>query len=78
MNAEKIRAAVEKAAKTKQKMAMFYFQVLIHADEIRKEDDLVQFSKEILPDHSKPSTGIKQMLRLDEVIKEQGYVLKKA
>lgn len=67
---EPIKSAVHRAAETKQKMAMFHYQVLKHAHELQGIDPK-GFCKEL----SVPASYAREfekMIALARVIKQQG------
>lgn len=76
MPIEKIALKIKEAEKRKKKIAMFHFQSLIHADEF-KGVDAVQFCREIGMRDSF-ATEFRKMLSLSQIIKDEGYILKKA
>ena len=76
MPIEKIALKIKEAEKRKKKIAMFHFQSLIHADEF-KDVDAVQFCREIGMRDSF-ATEFRKMLSLSQIIKDEGYILKKA
>jgi uncharacterized protein (DUF924 family) len=68
-----IAEAVHEAEQSKQKIAMFHYQVLIHAEELRGVD-AVEFCKEIkVP--TTYATEFRKMISLAELMKEQGATI---
>lgn len=70
MQTAEIAAKVHKAAQEGKKIAMFHYQILIHAEEL-KDVDPIEFCKEIGVLESY-KTEFKKMLRLAELMKEIG------
>ncbi len=70
-----IAEAVREAEHRKQKIALFHYQVLIHAEELRGVD-AVEFHKEIkVP--TTYATEFRKMISLAELMEEQGATIKK-
>ena len=73
MAVKDISARVHSAGRNKQKIAMFHFQILIHANEL-KNVDAVAFCKEVgVPDTY--ATEFRKMLGLARLMEEQGVRL---
>jgi hypothetical protein len=70
---EQISAAIHSAAATKQKLAMFHFQVLKNADDLVGTDPK-DFCKEVSVPPSW-ATEFRQMMALARLMKEQGSKL---
>jgi len=70
---EQIKAAIRGAEAKKQKLAMFHFQVLKHADEL-EGINAKDFCKEVLVPESY-ATEFTQMIALARLMKEQGSKL---
>lgn len=75
MIVKEIGEAVHEAEIKKNKIAMFLYQILIHADELRCVD-AVEFCKEINVPESY-ATEYRKMLSLAALMKEQGATIKK-
>ena len=70
-----IAEAVHNAEREGNKIAMFHYQILIHADELRGID-AIEFCNEInVPESYK--IEYKKMLNLAQLMKEQGSSMKK-
>lgn len=70
---EMIKAAVQNAVATEQKLAMFHFQVLKHADALNG-CDAASFCHDVaVPETYR--TEFRQMMALARVIREQGLSL---
>lgn len=70
-----IAEAVQEAEQKKNKIAMFLYQVLIHADELRGVN-AEEFCKEIKVPTSY-ATEFRKMISLAALMKEQGVTIKK-
>lgn len=70
---EKLRAALEDAAKKDQKTAMFHFQVLLHAAELEGVDPLTCCRELGLRDSY--AVEFRKMIAAARVMREQGYAL---
>jgi hypothetical protein len=70
---EQIKAAVHRAAGNNQKIAMFDFQVLKNADELRGTDP-IGFCKEVSVPKTY-ATEFTKMIALARLMKEQGIKL---
>jgi hypothetical protein len=70
---EEIKAAIRSAVPRKQKLAMFHFQVLKNADELKGIDKKGFCRKVLVP----PTwvTEFTRMMALDRLMKEQGVKL---
>lgn len=75
MIVKSIAEAVHKAERENKKIAMFHYQILIHADELRGMD-VIQFCKEIEVPESY-ATEYRKMLSLAALMKEQGATINK-
>ena len=76
MSVEKIALKIKEAESEKNKTAMFHFQTLIHADEYRNLD-AIQYCRDVGMRDSF-ATEVRKMRKLSQMIKDQGYVLRKA
>ncbi len=76
MPVEKIALKIKEAKRRNKKVVMFHFQALIHADEF-KGVDAIQFCRDVGMRDSF-ATEFRKMLSLSQMIKEEGYILKKA
>ena len=76
MPIETIALKIKEAEKRNKKVAMFHFQSLIHADEFRAVD-AIQFCRSVGMRDSF-ATEFRKMLSLSQMIKQEGYLLKKA
>lgn len=72
---EEIRKAVHDAAAGKHKIAMFHFQVLKHASELKHLDPR-QFCQEIAVPETY-QTEFRKMISLDQLMREKGVSLKR-
>lgn len=70
-----IAEAVHNAEREGKKIAMFHYQILIHADELRGVD-AIEFCNEINVPESY-ATEFRKMLSLAQLMKEQGATMKK-
>lgn len=70
-----IAEAVHNAEREGKKIAMFHYQILIHADELRGVD-AIEFCNEINVPESY-ATEYRKMLSLAQLMKEQGATMKK-
>jgi hypothetical protein len=70
-----IEEAVHEAERRKNKIAMFLYQVLIHAEELRGVD-AEEFCKEIKVPASY-ATEFRKMISLAALMQEQGTIIKK-
>lgn len=75
MTVRKIVKEIKEAEKGKKKIAMFHFQTLIHADEFQGVD-AIQFCRDVGMRDSF-ATEFRKMIKLSQIIKEEGYILKK-
>ena len=74
MPTKEIAIKVHEAEKTRDKIAMFHYQILIHADELRGVD-AKEFCKEInVPDSY--AIEYRKMLKLAEFMKSQRVTIK--
>lgn len=76
MIVKEIADAVHQAEREGKKIAMFHYQLLIHADELRGVN-AVEFCKEIKVPESY-ATEYRKMLSLAQLMKEQGVTIEKA
>ena len=76
MPVERIASKIIEAERQNRKIAMFHFQTLIHADEFRGVD-AIQFCRDVGMRDSF-ATEFRKMMSLAQMIKDEGYVLKKA
>jgi hypothetical protein len=76
MIAKEIAETIQEAEREGKKVAMFHYQILIHADDLRGVNAL-DFCKEIKVPESF-ATEFRKMLSLAEIMKEQGAVIKTA
>ena len=72
---DEIAREVQEAERKKKKIAMFHYQVLIHADELRGVD-AIDFCREINVPTSY-AIEYKKMLSLAELMRDQGMIIKK-
>ena len=70
-----IKKAVHEAASRKHKIAMFHFQVLKHASELKQVDPR-QFCREIAVPESY-QTEFRKMIRLDQLMRDEGVSLQR-
>ena len=70
---DEIRAAIQEAATGGQKLAMFHFQVLMHAHAVATEDPTAFCRAVGVPDSY--ATEFRQMLAVSRVLQEQGVQL---
>lgn len=75
MTIKKIAEKIKEAEIKKQKIAMFHFQALIHAEKFQGVD-ATQFCRDVGIRDSF-ATEFRKMMSLAQIIKEEGYVLKK-
>jgi len=75
MPIEEIALKIKEAARQNRKIAMFHLQSLIPADEFRGVD-AVQFCRDVGVRDSF-ATEFRKMLSLSQMIKDEGYILKK-
>jgi len=75
MIVQAIADAIHEAERENKKIAMFHFQVLIHANELRGVD-AVEFCKEIKVPASY-ATEYRKMLSLAALMEEQGATINK-
>jgi hypothetical protein len=73
MIVQAISDAVHEAERDKKKIAMFHYQILIHADELRGVD-AAEFCREIKMPTSY-ATEFRKMISLAELMKEQGTTI---
>jgi len=73
MPIEMIASKIKEGERLKRKIAVFHFQVLIHADEFR-DVDAVQFCRDVGVRDSF-ATEFQKMLSLAQMIKDEGYVI---
>jgi len=76
MPIKEIALKIKAAERQNKKIAMFHFQSLIHAEEFRGVD-AVQFCRDVGVRDSF-ATEFRKMLSLSQVIKDEGYILKKS
>jgi hypothetical protein len=76
MPVKEIALKIKEAEKRNKKIAMFHFQSLIHADEF-KGVDAVKFCRDVGMRDSF-ATEFRKMLSLSQMIKDEGFILKKA
>ena len=76
MSVEEIALKIKEAEKESNKTVMFHFQTLIHADEFRGVD-AGQYCRDIGMSESF-AAEFRKMIKLSQMIKDQGYVLIKA
>jgi hypothetical protein len=74
MPVEMIATRIKEAQSQKKKVAMFHYQILMHADELRGVN-AIQFCRDVGMQDSF-ATEFKKMLKLAEMIKDEGYVIK--
>ena len=72
---EEIKKAVHEAAAGKHKIAMFHFQVLKHASELRQMDPR-QFCKEIAVPETY-QTEFRKMISLEQLMRVEGFSLRR-
>jgi hypothetical protein len=75
MPVEMIASKITEAERRNKKIAMFHFQTLIHADEFRGVD-AIQFCRDVGVRDSF-ATEFRKMLSLSQMIKDEGYIIKK-
>ena len=71
-----IASRIKEAERQNKKTAMFHFQILIHAEELRGENAL-EFCREVGMKDSF-ATDFKKLMSLSQMMKDEGYVLRKA
>ena len=71
-----IASRIKEAERQNKKTAMFHFQILIHADKLRGENAL-KFCREVGMKDSFV-TDFKKLMSLSQMMKDEGYVLRKA
>jgi hypothetical protein len=74
-NIESIRLAIQEAAKTRQKMAAFHSQVLLHAESL-EYSDAVEFCRNVAVTPAYESE-FKKMLSAARMLSELGYSIQK-
>lgn len=73
MSIDEIARKVREAEKTKNKIAMFHYQILIHAKELEGVD-AIEFCKEIGVNESY-ATEFRKMLSLAKLMRDEGHYL---
>lgn len=73
MPVDKIATKIKEAELKKNKIAMFHFQTLIHADEFKRVD-AIQFCNDVGVPVSY-ATEFRKMISLSQMIKHEGYQL---
>ncbi len=75
MKVEKIALKIKEAERENKKTVMFHFQTLIHADEFRAVD-AIQYCRDVGMNDSF-ATEVRKIINLSQMIRDQGYVLRK-
>ena len=75
MRIKSIASRIKEAERQNKKVAMLHFQILINADELRGFN-AVKFCKEVGVKESY-NADFNKILNLSQMIKEEGYVIKK-